>query len=224
MTTPPVRFAPEALAQLEEIEQFIAQAASPALAARYVDGIVTFCESLRTFPQRGTCRNDIRPGLRITNYRRRTVIAFAIEAGQPFIIGVFYGGQNYEGALDPDPAVAMSIAWSRTRLTSPGEKEDHEPLSHAETRRRPPPRASFATQPAYAASFAACSSTCVRETDSSSSHVSAYTAPVSFSSRAIVAAQRAASFGVAIKRFTDSPAVNASNSGTRTSSGSARVH
>lgn len=37
--------------------------------------------------------------LRITNYRGRTVFAFAVEEQQLYIIGVFYGGQDYETAL-----------------------------------------------------------------------------------------------------------------------------
>ena len=46
-------------------------------------------------------RDDVRPNLRITNYRRRTVIAFEVdEAGRRIaILGVFYGGRNYESAL-----------------------------------------------------------------------------------------------------------------------------
>ena len=39
------------------------------------------------------------PGLRITHYKGRAIIAFAVEAEQVSIIGVFYGGQDYEGAL-----------------------------------------------------------------------------------------------------------------------------
>ncbi|SEB09194.1 Plasmid stabilization system protein ParE [Paraburkholderia sartisoli] len=127
MTTPPVKFAPEALSQLEDIERYIAEAASPALAARYVDGIVAYCESLRIFPRRGTRRDDIRPGLRITHYRRRTIIAFAVRDGQAFIEGVFYGGQNYEGALNPDPGVTMTIAWSQNTDTSSAARDHGEP-------------------------------------------------------------------------------------------------
>ncbi len=44
-------------------------------------------------------RDDIRPGLRITHYRKRTVIAFEVNADQVAIIGVFHGGQDYEAAL-----------------------------------------------------------------------------------------------------------------------------
>lgn len=46
-------------------------------------------------------RDDVRPGLRITNYKKRVVIAFAVEEAEKtvFIIGLFYGGQNYEALL-----------------------------------------------------------------------------------------------------------------------------
>ena len=44
----------------------------------------------------------MRPGLRITNYKKRTVIALAVDAELVSIIGVFYGGQNYEKILQDD--------------------------------------------------------------------------------------------------------------------------
>jgi plasmid stabilization system protein ParE len=46
-------------------------------------------------------RDDIRPGLRITNYRKRTVIAFAVDtdAERVEILGIFHGGQDYEAGL-----------------------------------------------------------------------------------------------------------------------------
>ncbi|WP_339504703.1 type II toxin-antitoxin system RelE/ParE family toxin [Pseudomonas sp. RL_105y_Pfl2_101] len=97
-----VEFAPEALEQLAALYRYIATAASPEIAHRYTDAIVSYCEELQTFPHRGNQRDDIRPGLRITNYRKRTVIAFAVEADQVSILGVFYGGQDFEGALQSD--------------------------------------------------------------------------------------------------------------------------
>ncbi|MEA3112620.1 MAG: hypothetical protein QOG58_2419 [Caballeronia sp.] len=99
MTIFGVKFAPEALEQLDSLEQYIAEAASSTVAAGYIDAIVSYCESLQSFPQRGIRRDDIRPGLRITNYRGRTVIAFAVEEDPLYIIGVFYRGQDYETAL-----------------------------------------------------------------------------------------------------------------------------
>jgi len=87
-----VVFAPEARAQLADLYRYIAAAASPDVAARYTEGIVTHCEALSTFPMRGTMRDDIRPGLRITNYRKRAIIAFSVLGDTVAIIGVFHGG------------------------------------------------------------------------------------------------------------------------------------
>lgn len=92
-------FTPEAEEQLAALYRFLAEAASPDIAARYTEAIVSYCESLRTFPQRGAMRDDVRPGLRVTNYRKRAVIAFTVEAERVSILGVFYGGQNYETIL-----------------------------------------------------------------------------------------------------------------------------
>ncbi len=94
-----VEFAPEALDQLAALYRYIATAASPQIARRYTDAIVTHCQELETFPHRGNLRDDIRPGLRITNYRKRAVIAFAVDASQVVILGIFYGGQDFEPAL-----------------------------------------------------------------------------------------------------------------------------
>ncbi len=96
-----VRFSPLALAQIDAIEDYITPAGSPAAAIRHADGIVSYCESLATFPLRGTTRDDVVPGLRITNYRHSTVIAFTVDGSDQTvsILGVFYGGQDFETAL-----------------------------------------------------------------------------------------------------------------------------
>ncbi|CAN7774307.1 type II toxin-antitoxin system RelE/ParE family toxin [Variovorax sp. LjRoot84] len=99
MTPYRVVFSPEAEEQLADLYHYIARAASPDIAARYAEAIVAYCESLQTFPHRGTKRDDVRPGLRITHYRKRTVIAFDVAAEQVSIIGIFYGGQDYESIL-----------------------------------------------------------------------------------------------------------------------------
>jgi toxin ParE1/3/4 len=94
-----VVFTPEAEGQLTELYGYIAAEASPEIAARFTDGIVTYCESLSTFRARGNRRDDIRPGLRVTGYRKRVAIAFHVDEDRINIIGVFYGGQDYEAAL-----------------------------------------------------------------------------------------------------------------------------
>jgi plasmid stabilization system protein ParE len=97
-----VVFSPEAEEQLAELYRYIAAAASPDIAARYTKAIVSYCESLNTFPQRGTRRDDVRPGLRITHYKKRAVIAFDVAGELVSVIGVFYGGQDYETLLSDD--------------------------------------------------------------------------------------------------------------------------
>lgn len=95
-------FSPEAAEQLADLYRYIAEAASPDVAMRYTEAIVSYCESLRNFPQRGARRDDVRPGLRITNYKKRAVIAFDVDGELVSIIGVFYGGQDYETILQDD--------------------------------------------------------------------------------------------------------------------------
>lgn len=97
-----VVFTPEAEEQLAAIYRYIAAKASPETAERYTSAIVSYCEGMQLVPHRGTRRDDIRSGLRITNYKKRSMIAFAMDAEQVSIIGVFYGGQDYETALESD--------------------------------------------------------------------------------------------------------------------------
>lgn len=102
-------FAPEAGDQLAGLYGFIARAASASVALRFTETVVSYCESLRTFPYRGVQREDIRPGLRITHYKKRTVVAFAVDADLVSIIGVFYGGQDYEAILRDDAEREQSV-------------------------------------------------------------------------------------------------------------------
>ena len=90
---------------LSALYNHIADAASADIANKYVDGIISYCESLHTFPIRGVLREDVRPGLRITNYKKRTVVAFEVDeqAAQVAILGLFYGGQDYEAILHDLP-------------------------------------------------------------------------------------------------------------------------
>jgi toxin ParE1/3/4 len=76
-----------------------------ALAHRTVDAIRDFIKSLNTVPHRGTKRDDLRPGLRIVPFKKRTAIAIEIddEAKVVTVLRVFYGGQDYEAVLDRRP-------------------------------------------------------------------------------------------------------------------------
>lgn len=52
---------------------------------------------------RGTRRDDIRPGVRVTHYRKRTVIAFEADADPVLVLGIFHGGQDYESESFEEP-------------------------------------------------------------------------------------------------------------------------
>lgn len=83
----------------------IAAAGSAEVAACYTEAIVAYCEELVAFLYRGSARDDSRSGLRTVGFRRRVVIAFAVLDKTVAIIGVFYGGRDYEAVLtDPKGA------------------------------------------------------------------------------------------------------------------------
>ena len=48
-----VVFSPEVEDQLADLYRYIAGAASPGIAERYVNAIISYCETLETFPLRG---------------------------------------------------------------------------------------------------------------------------------------------------------------------------
>jgi toxin ParE1/3/4 len=94
-----VSFRPRAEADLFGLYQYIAEEAGTAVAGAYIARIEAACLALATFPERGTRRDDLRPGLRTIGFERRATIAFQVMQDEVVIVRVFYGGQNYERAL-----------------------------------------------------------------------------------------------------------------------------
>jgi toxin ParE1/3/4 len=91
-----VVFAPEAQQDLLQLYDFIAADSGPERAGGYTERIVAYCLNLVTFPERGTRRDDLRPGLRTTSFRRRVSIAFHITATTVTIDRILYGGRNLQ--------------------------------------------------------------------------------------------------------------------------------
>jgi len=54
---------------------------------------------LADFPERGTKRDDILPGLRTIGFERRVTIAFRVQETRVEIVTVAYGGRNFERTL-----------------------------------------------------------------------------------------------------------------------------
>ncbi len=94
-----VAFSPESQAQISDLYHYIAQAGSPQAALEYTEAILSHCEALSRFPERGTLRSDIRPGLRTTHYRGRVIIAYTLLQDTVHILCIYYGGQDFQTML-----------------------------------------------------------------------------------------------------------------------------
>ena len=95
-------FTPEARDQLDRLHAYIATAADVDIASRFVNGIIDHIATLQEFPKRGTPRDDIRPGLHTLAWRRRVTIAFVVDEADVVVIGIFYGGRDFETLLKED--------------------------------------------------------------------------------------------------------------------------
>jgi toxin ParE1/3/4 len=87
-------YAPEAGDDLDWIYDMVADASSATTAESYDRRIRAFCERLEYGAERGTRRDDVRPGMRIIGFERRVTVAFAVEPESVVILRLFYGGAD----------------------------------------------------------------------------------------------------------------------------------
>lgn len=78
---------------LYRLYDWIADSADPDTAFAYTSAIETHAADLATFPERGTPRDDIAPGVRTLNFRGRTVIAYRIGEVVE-VLRIFHAGQE----------------------------------------------------------------------------------------------------------------------------------
>jgi len=71
-----------AKADLQAIYDWIAERASPSIAVDFIRRIQADYQSLAIFPERGTRRDDLYPGLRTFGMSRRVTIAFRIQGAR----------------------------------------------------------------------------------------------------------------------------------------------
>jgi toxin ParE1/3/4 len=74
-----VLFSVEAEAELLQIYDWIADKTAPDVALAYVVRVQEFCQRLEVGSERGRSRDDIRPGLRIIGFERRSTIVFVVD-------------------------------------------------------------------------------------------------------------------------------------------------
>lgn len=94
-----VVFAPEARDDLLKLYDWIADEAGQQVALAYVERIEAFCLGFDLAAERGSRRDDIRPGLRIVGFERRMTVAFAVFEHQVTILRLFSQGRDWEKAL-----------------------------------------------------------------------------------------------------------------------------
>lgn len=90
---------PRVIAKLTLQKAYIADQAGPIVAERYIAGLFDYLENLATFPERGHPLPEIIPGLRMIGYGRSANIAVVVERPCVYVVGVYFGGEDYETAL-----------------------------------------------------------------------------------------------------------------------------
>ncbi len=97
-----VLFAPEAVQDLEAIYTLISEGGGSGRAQNYLARLESHCLGFDLASERGTARDDIRPGLRITSFDRRITIAFKVTAEEVVFLRLFYAGANWQSGLAED--------------------------------------------------------------------------------------------------------------------------
>lgn len=97
-----VSFSEQAIADLQNIYDYIAPRGGEQVARDHVARLYACCLDLQTFPERGLRRDDLRPGLRLTGYRRQATIAFAVSGSSVAILRIFVRGRDIEALLRDD--------------------------------------------------------------------------------------------------------------------------
>jgi len=95
-----VRFRPGARTDLFDLYTYIAAQSGRERAGSYIERIEAACMRLTHFPERGTRRDDLGPGLlRTVGFERRATIVFRVEKDAVDIVRILYGGRDLEMAL-----------------------------------------------------------------------------------------------------------------------------
>lgn len=98
-----VLFAPEAQDDLKELYLYIAARADDDRAMAFVERIEVYCQGFADFPERGTRRDDLIPGLRIVGFERSVTLAFLVGADTVSFLRILYGGRDLGALTDDSP-------------------------------------------------------------------------------------------------------------------------
>lgn len=65
----------------------------------YLDRVEAFVRSLSFGSERGTRRDDVRPGLRTVGFERRLTVAFVVDDNSVTVLRVFGAGRDWESSF-----------------------------------------------------------------------------------------------------------------------------
>jgi toxin ParE1/3/4 len=94
-----VSYGPAARADMLKIYDYIAEHSSTERALRYLQRIEATCETLKTFPERGTRRDAIKKGTRIIGFEKRVAIVYSVGKRKITVARVLYGGRHLKRAV-----------------------------------------------------------------------------------------------------------------------------
>jgi len=88
------------LPTLPRLRGRVGKGAGLEVALAYTSRIEQFCRKMIPFPQRGTARDDLRPGLRTVGFERRATIAFMVKGDDVIILRILYAGRSLDLPFD----------------------------------------------------------------------------------------------------------------------------
>lgn len=96
-----VQYSPEALAQLDDLAEYLVERAGAAVADGYLDRLLDFCDRLAVEPIAAHHRDDLLPGLRTRTLEKSRIICFLTIGNTDVHILAIYGtGESWEGRLE----------------------------------------------------------------------------------------------------------------------------
>lgn len=84
-----IHYTPEAAQQLDDLDEWITRNASVDVARRFVLAVMHHCEDILKFPYAGRGREDVRPGMRTTTFRKRTTVAYEVDDSSGDVVITF---------------------------------------------------------------------------------------------------------------------------------------
>lgn len=98
-----LHYSPEALAQLDDLDDYLTEVAGVAVAAAYLLRVLDFCEGIATEPISGHRRDDLFPGLVTRTFERKRVVCFVVVGSDIHIVAIYGTSQDWEHDLRESP-------------------------------------------------------------------------------------------------------------------------